>query len=416
MADSAIVGRILGVNAFAAVGATVIIYSVASSAIISMAHGFGVVLAQRFGAKDKDGLCQAFITSICLIVIFGIAVGLVGVLLSEFLLVTLNTPAVLLDNAVIYLSWLLGGMAVTAVYHLFSSALLALGESRAATRIMVFVSLLNIAFSLALVVPFGIAGSAIAMLLAQFVGIFYCLFVLRRAGIFTDGCLKWDTAISKDLLRLGLPLGFRDSLIQIGGLAVQWHINNFGVEFIAGVAIAKRMYSLLFIASGAFEAAAATFAAHNFGAGKYDRVKLGVAAGTRLMLASAAVTMVLTLLFGRFILGLMFDGEPHQVNAVLDIGVRQLVILTIGLPIAGMLFLYRATLEGMGKSVVSMISGFLEMFFRVALVLLLVPIAGEWGIFILDPVGWVAATVLLVITYNIVLSRLKPNSYYSLDE
>jgi Na+-driven multidrug efflux pump len=371
-----------------------------------MDQGFGVVFAQRFGAKDKEGLGLAFASAACLMAAFGIAIGILAVPGSNFLLRMLRTPTELLDGSVVYLSWLLGGMTVTAFYHLLTSMLLALGDSKTPTRSLFFVSILNIILSFALVSPFGIAGPAIAVLLAQLAGIAYCSWVLYKTGILAGGSLKWDSASAEELLRLGLPLGLRDSTVGVGGLIVQRYINNFGVEFVAGIAIAKRMYSLLFIAGSALEPAAGIFAAQNLGAGEYERIKQGVSAGVKLMLASSAVTMAFALLFGRFILGLLFEGEAYQISAVLDIGMLQLTILTLGLPVVYMLFLYRATLEGLGKSFISMLSGFAELLARIAAVLLLTPIAGEWGILLSDPLGWISAVVLLMIAYYTASIRL----------
>jgi len=174
---------------------------------------------------------------------FGGFFGVVGVLGSEAILVILNTPAELLNGAVAYISWLLGGMVITAVYHLFNSFLMAMGDSKTPMRAMVFVSVLSVALSFVFVIPLGIVGPAIALLLAQLAGLIYCLAVLYKTGI-AKSMYKWDTSLAKELLRLGLPLGLRDSLIQAGGLVVQRYINNYGVEFIAGVAIMLHIKSL----------------------------------------------------------------------------------------------------------------------------------------------------------------------------
>jgi len=405
MADSAIVGRMLGVSAFAAVGASAGIYFLASSVVNSIAHGFGMVFAQRFGAKDAIGLSKAFVTAIYLMLMLSIVIGLIGVFGSEFLLRLLNTPSELLPGGAVYLSWLLGGMAITAIYQLIFSMLLALGDSKTVMRAIILVSVLNVAFALALVTPLEIAGPAIALLLAQLIGLAYCLYILRQTKVFANNSFRWDAIYAKELLRVGVPLGLKDSIIQLSGLVVQRYINNFGVEFIAGIAIAKRMYSLLFLAGGAFEAAAAAFSAQNFGANNLKRVRQGLKTGTWLMLTAAFITMPLTLIFGRFILGLMFDGDPYQINTVLDIGMRQLTVLTLALPIVYMLFLCKATLEGMGKSFISMLSGFLEAASRLAWVLLLTPSAGEWGILLADPIGWVAAAALLIAAYYVLRRR-----------
>ena len=117
------------------------------------------------------------------------------------------------------------------------------------------------------------------------------------------------------------------------------------------------------------------------------------------MLASAAVIMSILLPFGRFILGLFLEGDQSHIIAILNIGVRQLTVVTLGLPVLSLMFLFRSVLEGIGKPLVPTLSGFMELCFRIASVLLLTPIIGEWGVLLSEPVGWVAAAVLLAIVY-----------------
>ena len=405
LADSAVVGRMLGVEAFASVGATASLFWLVMSAVLGTAHGFGTVFAQRFGAKDMDGLRRAFVTAVYLAMGLGLAVGLAGVFGSGPLLKLLNTPPELLDGAAVYISVLLGGMAVTFGYNLLGSVLRALGDSKTPLRAMILASVLNIAFDLALVRPFGVAGIAAATLLAQVAACVYCLRALRKTGVLKGCGRKGDTASAKALLRLGLPMGLRNAVIEVGGLIVQRYANGYGPEFVAGVAAAKRMYSLLMIAGGAFEAAAATFVAQNFGAGKHGRVRQGVAAGARLMLVSAAGIMAFALLCGRWILSLMVKGDPVQVAAMLDAGTRQLNVLALGLPLVYLLFLYRSSLQGIGKPLVPMASGFLELIFRVASVLALTPAWGEWGVLLSDPAGWAPAAALLMISYGLISKK-----------
>jgi Na+-driven multidrug efflux pump len=193
----------------------------------------------------------------------------------------------------------------------------------------------------------------------------------------------------------------------LGGLIVQRYTNHYGAEFVAGVAAAKRMYSLLMIAGGAVEASVGTFIAQNFGAKKFDRVKCGVREGLRLMLASAAVIMAVVLLFGRSILGLMIDGDPARVAAVLDVGTQQLTVLALGLPIVYLLFLYRSALQGLGNTFLPMLSGILELLMRIASVVLLTPVWGEWGVYLSDPLGWPPAAGLLTVSYYTIYKKYR---------
>ena len=399
IADSAIVGRVLGVTAFASVGATASLHFMVFSIILGIGQGFGIVFAQRFGAKDMDGLRRAFVTAAYLVVFISVAIGVAGAAGSGLFLSLLETPRELMAGAATYLSWLLGGMVITFTYNLLGAMLRALGDSKTPLKAMIVSSIVNVAFNIPLAMMLGIMGVAAATLFAQLTACAYCYIVLRRSDVL-DGCgFKWHSPTAVSLLRLGLPLGFRNGVIQAGGVLMQWFINGYGTAFIAGVSVAKRMYSLLQIAGNAFEAANGTFVAQNFGAGRMDRVKQGVACARRLMLASAGIIIAVTLPLGRFILGLMFEGDPALISAVLDAGVMQLNIMALGLPLLYMLVLYRSTLEGIGKPLIPVLSGFMELVFRIASILLLTPFINEMGVMLCDPVGWVGATGLLVIAY-----------------
>ena len=410
VADSAIVGRILGVNAFASVGVTASPHWLILSVVFGMSHGFSTLFAQRFGAKDEAGLRRAFVTAAYMAAVLSVTIGLTGVFMSAPLMDLLRTPPEIVDGAVTYLSFLFGGLPITFAYNLLAMTLYGLGDSKTPLKAMAVATVLNIAFDFALVIPLGIAGVAMASLLAQTAAFAYCWRALRKTSILKGCGYRWDKTSVVPLLKLAVPLGFRNGVIEVGGLLVQRYVNEYGTEFVAGIAAAKRMYALIMIAGGAIEASIVTFVAQNFGAGRFDRVRQGVKDGLRLALMSAAVVMAIALPFGRSILSLLIDGEVAQVTAVLDAGSRQLLIMTMGLPILHLLFLYRAALQGIGNTFIPMISGFVELGLRVFSVLVLTRIWGVWGIYLSDPLGWPFAMLLLVISYFIVFRKLRVQS------
>jgi len=407
LADGAVVGRMLGVRAFASIGVTASLHWLVMSAVIGITQGFGTYLAQRFGAKDMNGLRRAFTTSAWLSAFFAVIFGILGFIGCESLLVLMKTPFELISGATVYLRFYFAGMPILFAYNLLSSTMFALGDSRTPLLAMIISTLVNIVLDVALAIPFGIAGIAIATPLAQLAS---CVFVatgLYKNGVLKGGDRRLDTPSIWPLLRLGLPLGFRNAVIEIGGLVVQRYVNGYGTEFVAGIAAAKRMYSLLLIAAGAIEAAVATFVAQNFGAKLFTRLKQGVRSGMLLMLAFAVIIMGITLPFGRWIINLLIEGDPDQVALVLDTGARQLSLLALGLPILYLLFLYRSALQGVGNTIIPMLSGFCELAMRIAAVVVVTPLLGEWGILLSDPAGWAAATVLLAISYYVVFRKFN---------
>jgi putative MATE family efflux protein len=411
VADSAVLGRLIGVNAFASVGATASLYWLVLSAVLGITQGFGTIFAQRFGANDTDGLRRSFVTASYMTAAVGLLISAIGVPGCVYLLRLLNTPPELLDGAATYLRWFLGGIIVTLAYNLMGAMLRALGDGKTPLRAVIMSTFLNIALSVALAIPFGIAGVAAATILTQTAAFAFCFRVLRKGGILKGCGFRWDAESAKPLLRLGLPLGLRNAVIETGGLVVQRYINGFDVEFVAGIAAAKRMYSLIMIAGGAIEASVATFVAQNFGAKRYDRISRGMRDGLMMMLVSAASVMAVVLPFGRFILSLLIEGDPGQVAAVLDVGARQLTLMTLGLPLVYLLFLYRSALQGLGNTFIPMLSGIAELMMRIMSVILLTPVWGEWGVYFSDPIGWPVAAALLLISYHIVLRKIKRRSH-----
>jgi len=407
VADSAIIGNMLGVNAFASIGATVSPHWLVFSAVIGLNHGFSTLLAQRFGAKDSEGLKKAFITAIYLAAAFSVTIAVTGVIICRPLMELLRTPTTLIDGSVTYLTWVWSGMPLLFGYNLLAMTLFALGDSKTPLIAMIVATVVNIAFDLILIIPLGIAGVAIATLIAQATAMVFCIIMLIKTGLF-EGCgAGFDKKSAWPLLRLALPLGFRNSVIEVGGLIVQRYVNEYGTEFVAGVAAAKRMYSLLMIAGGAIEASISTFVAQNFGAKNFDRIKQGLKDGLKLALGSVAVIMALTLPLGRQILGLLIAGDPEQVSAVLDVGVRQLRLMTLGLPFLYLLFLYRAALQGLGNTFIPMMSGFIELALRIVSVVVLTHLIGDWGVLLSDPLAWPFAMTLLMLSYFIFFRRVK---------
>ena len=412
--DSAIVGRMLGVSAFASILATATAHWLVFSAVLGINHGFSTLLAQRFGAKDMDGLRRAFVTATYLAAAFAVAIGVGGLILIRPLMELLQTPSEIINGAVLYQSWLWAGMPLSFGYNLLAMTLFALGDSKTPLYAMIVATAVNIVFDLVLIIPFGIAGVAAASLIAQTTAMVFCIRALKKTGVFQGISFIFDKDSAWPLLRLGLPLGFRNAVIEVGGLLVQRYVNVYGTEFIAGVGAAKRMYSLLMIAGGAIEASISTFVAQNFGAKQLDRVKQGLKDGLKLSIVSVIVIMAFALPLGRQILSLLIEGDPEQVSAVLDVGVRQLNLMTLGLPFLYLLFLYRAALQGLGNTFIPMMSGFVELALRIVSVLVLTRFFGDWGVLLSDPVAWPFATVLLSISYYIVFRKVKKE--YNLEE
>lgn len=411
VADSAVVGRFLGVEAFAAVGAAGTVSWMVIDIIIGLTQGFGVLFAQRFGGGETEMLKKALGNAIWLGAALGVFFTLAGMLGAGPMLRIIQTPPELLESATIYLRWLFGGATITMAYNLVGKLLSALGDSRTPLVAVILSSVLNVALDAVFIPVFhwGVTGVAASTVTAQIFSLLFCLWKLR--GIpevnLDRGAFKVDRTSMRELIRLGAPMGFRNGVISVGGLFVQWVINGFGILFVAGTSAAQKYLDLLQLVAGALDGAVATYSAQNYGVGNFDRIRRGMSCACKIALASAVITLGLTVVLGRSMIQWIVTGSPSDMEEVVAIGYENLLVMAAGLPFLYLLYLYRSGLQGMGNSLVPMLSGFIEMGLRLVSVLVLPLFLGRWGIYMAYILGWVGAFLLLCSSYYYVLQKRR---------
>lgn len=403
LVDTAIVGQFVGVEALASLGVADWLNWLVLGVVTGFTQGFGILMAQRFGAGDERGLRKSIALSAALSVVIALATTLISQLACVPVLRALNTPANIIGNAILYLRIMFGGIVVITFYNLLASVLRALGDSKTPLYAMLVASGINIALDLLFVVPFkwGVAGAAIATVIAQVCAGLFCLRAVLRVKLLK--MTREDTAYDKDtareLIRLGAPLAFQNAIISVGGLVVQYVINGFGFIMVAGFTATNKLYGILELAAISYGYAIATFTGQNLGAGKIDRIRTGMRSGIGMAIITAAVIGVAMLLCGRYVLMIFVSGEPQVVNQVLDVAYRYLSIMSVMLPVLYLLHLYRSALQGMGDTVIPMISGIVELVMRIAAALALPLVMGESGIYYAEILAWLGAAVLLAAAY-----------------
>lgn len=410
-ADSAVVGRLMGVDAFAAVGAANFLCLLAYEIILGLTQGFGVVFAQLFGKGDQASLRKAVAMALLLSGGAGLLLTGAGLLGAKPILIYMGTPEDILPGARAYVPWMYGGAAVTLANRLFCTLLLSFGNSRAPVTANTASCGLNILldFLFAGAFHWGIGGVAAATLTAQAASALYCL--AKLWGIPAIRPSRKDFAPSlpclKELLRLGGPMGFRNGVIAVGGLFVQAAINSHGKLFVAGMAAAEKFFELVSFTGSAFEGAFATYSAQNFGAKDMNRVKQGLLCSIRLSFTGAAGIAALVILFGRRLIPLLVAGEAGDIRQIAQVGYEYLVVLAVTVPLMFLLCLYRSGLQGMGSAFAPTLSGFLELGLRMVSVVLLSGTLGKWAVYFASPLGWLGAAVLLGISYHRRAARLS---------
>lgn len=400
-ADSAVVGQLLGINAFAAVGATGFLSWLVTDVILGLTQGFGILFGQLFGKKQWHLLWQAVAAAAVIALALGAAMTLLGLGAAEPILGLMNTPGPILPLAASYLRVLFGGILVTMFNRLVFTLLLSLGNSRTPVAGNILSCVLNIVLDLLLVgsLDWGVRGAAAATVLAQLACLAYCLAKLRDIPELRPMDLRPSPALVKELLRLGGPLAFRNGVISLGGLFVQSAVNGYGTLFVAGMAAAEKYFGLINLPGGALEGAFANFSAQNCGAGRMDRLRDGLRCSILLALASWGVMALGLLAWGRELLSLLVSGTPGELEALLSTGCEYLTVLVLTIPLMYLLCLYRSGLEGMGNVLAPTLSGFIELALRILAVLFLPGLLGRWAVYLANSLGWLGALLLLAVSY-----------------
>lgn len=409
--DTMVVGKVLGVTALAALGAADWLNWLMLGVIQGLTQGFGIRMAQEFGADRQDRLRECVGSAVVLSMLSAVLLTAAGQLAARPVLMLLQTPPEIIEFTLLYLRIMFAGVPIVMLYNLLACILRSLGDSRTPLNAMIVASLTNIALDCLFVLGFhwGIAGAAVATLIAQAVSSGFCFFYIKRLTILK--LTKEDFRLREDLTRklifLGLPMAFQNGIIAVGGMIVQFVVNTYGVLFIAGFTATNKLYGLLEIAGTSYGYAMVTYVGQNLGAGKMERIRSGMRAAMGIAMATSVVIAICMLVFGKGILGLFISGSPEVVEQTMQIAYFYLAVMSVCLPILYVLHVTRSALQGMGNTVLPMLSGVAEFVMRTLSVIVLPILFGETGIFFAEILAWLGADVVLVSSYFVVTGKLE---------
>lgn len=412
--DTMIVGKALGVDALAALGASDWLNWMMLGIIQGLTQGFAIQMAQDFGAGHPEKLRKTVGNSVILAVLSTVFLLVTGEIAAAPMLSFLHTPSEITGNALLYLRIMFAGVPIVMSYNMLASILRALGDGKTPLRAMIVASLANIGLDLLFVLGFhwGIAGAAAATLIAQMISSVFCLWNIRKISILS--CKKEDFRLQAQtagrLFVLGLPMAFQNSIISVGGMIVQTVVNGFGVIFIAGFTATNKLYGILEIAATSYGYAMTTYVGQNMGAGEFTRIRRGVRSALSVAMVTSAVIALCMLLLGRGILGFFLSGNEQVVEQAMKIAYRYLAIMSICLPVLYLLHIIRSALQGMGNTVLPMASGIAEFVMRALTALFLPRMIGESGIFYAEVTAWAGADVILICSYFYVLHSIVKKS------
>lgn len=407
--DTMVVGKALGVDALAALGATDWLYWMWLGMIQGVAQGFGILMAREFGAKQFESLRSVVGSSVTLAALAAALFLIVGQVLARPLLTLLHTPAEIMSWSLLYLRIMFLGIPIVMAYNLLATVLRSLGDGQTPLYAMIVAAIVNIGLDLLFVLVFhwGIAGAAIATLIAQGCSSVYCLLKIRRIEFLTlkKSHFALKPAMAGRLLALGSPMAAQNAIIAVGGMIIQSVVNGYSVAFIGGFTATNKLYGVLEIAATSYGYAMITYMGQNLGAGKPDRMRAGMHWAILVAVATSAVIAAVMLIFGQTIVGAFISGTPAEVAEATRTGYTYLSIMSICLPVLYILHVTRSAIQGMGNTVLPMVSGVAEFCMRTGGVLLLPALLGENGIFVAEVMAWFGADMILIPSYFITFRR-----------
>ena len=383
LADTIIVGRFVGVNALAAVGATGSVNYLILGFVIGMCNGFAIPIAQLFGAHDDSDLRRHVANATWLCIAWGVVLTVVTVALTR--------PIVFL-------------------YNMVSAIMRALGDSKTPLYFLVLTSAVNIVLDLVLIINFnmGVLGAAVATDVSQAIsGVISLIYLIKKFKILhmTRDEWKYSRSTCRRLSAMGLPMGLQCTITAVGGVIMQWAVNGLGSSVVAAITAAGKTQNLLSCALESIGTAMATYAGQNLGAARLDRVRSGVKS-SYIMVVAYSVLAFIALHFGDVVIIGLFLDTKTEVEIVAMARDYMFWNSLFFIPL-GALIVWRYTIQGLGYSTLAMMAGVAEMVARTVIALVLIPVLGYFGAELSNPVAWVAACLFLYPAYLWTVKHLE---------
>lgn len=398
-ADSVIVGRIVGQNALASIGASAALTNVFICLATGAGLGASVLIGRHFGARRYDKMKQMISTSLISMLVMSILLGIIGILFSGWVLGALGTPQEVLPQAVLYLRVYFAGFVFLFMYNMISSIFQALGRSDIPLGLLIFSSVLNVGLDIWMVAYLhtGVFGAALATLIAQGVSALLGLYILRkqlRSFVTEQPYRFFDGADLKALIYLAVPSMVQQSTVAIGMTLVQAVVNSFGAQALAGYSAAVRIENLAFVPLTATASAYSTYVSQNYGAGNYKRITQGFVSAMKIDAAFAVVICAVFEVFSGRLATLFLGADGSRI--AYDTATGYLMFLGWFFFLLGLKTLADSALRGMGYVWRFLIANLINLGIRVVVSWGFASTVGMHIIWQIIPVGW---TVGFLISY-----------------
>jgi putative MATE family efflux protein len=399
--DGIIVGRFVGTEAQAAVGAAFPIMFLLVSLIAGVTMGATVLISQYYGAKDMDQVKNSIDTTYVFLFISTCVITALGLAITPRLLRLLQVPAGVFDSAARYLRIMFAGIIAMFGYNSVSAILRGLGDSKTPMYLLMGSTILNILLDLIFIIAFGmgVEGAAWATVIAQGASFIVSIAYLnRRHAVFSfdPRTMRFHGSIFRRILEIGLPTGFQQMLFSLGNMAIQGFVNGFGAIAMAGYFAGSRIDNFAAMPIMALGAAISTFSGQNLGAGKEERIHKGIVASVWMAVIASVTTSVILFVFRNPLVSIFTEDL-----AVLQVGADYLFVLAPFYAFIGTQFVLSGVLRGAGDTLVPMVISLVTLWLiRLPLAWFLSPKMGVAGIWWGIPVGWIIGFLLTVAYYK----------------
>ena len=399
LVDTAIVGHALGVMALGGVGATSSVNFLVIGFSGGLCTGMSIPIAQTFGAGDYRALRRYIGNCVWLSAIASALLLALTLPTCRAMLTAMGTPAEQFEYAFDYIFIIFCGIPATVLYNMGACVLRSLGDSKSPVWFLALASLINIVLDFAAIygLKMGVAGAAIATVVSQAVSGVLCVWYMKKhfdVLRMEKDDWKFRRAEALRLLGMGVPVGLQFSITAIGSVLLQSAVNSLGAIYVSGAAAASKLFQLFCCPYDALATAATSFTGQNLGAGKYDRIKQGTYACMFIGILYC-VLFVLIAQFGTRYLALLFMNADEAAN-VMDYTQQLSVAFAYATPLLLAVNVLRLSIQGMGYSRLSLISGLLEMLARTVVSLWAVPAFGFDAACLASPFAWLLADCFLI--------------------
>lgn len=409
MIDTVIVGRQIGVDAIAAVGATTYISNLIIGFMSGLTNGFAIITAKHFGASDYERLRRAVGGTILLGLLVSAIFTIVSMIFLRDFLRLLNTPEDIFETSYSYISIILTFMTTAMLYNMAAGVLRAVGDSLTPLLFLIFSSFLNIVLDLLFMAKLGmgVEGAAYATVISQTVSfILCCVYIVKKYPFILPRLndLKITLQEALELLSMGLSMALMFSIVEMGSLVLQRAINRFGTDTIAAHTAARKLSSILMLPFSAMSSASATYCSQNLGAKKTERIGKGVKSAIFIGFLWSAVVVFVGFVLAEPIIRLITGTDNEYIIGTASMYMR---VNTPFYPILAVLSITRSSLQGVGKKAVPISSSIVELIGKAVAAFVLSPALGYFGAMISEPIVWAFMTVILSIGWIVEIRKLN---------